>query len=245
MQKIIFWLAFCIGIIIPLSLILFIFIIAIKNCIHSASVRFNWSKVIDYLKNTFRPFDDNISIYLSGIVIWILMSIAIFTFLGLYVHNKDHVAYFGWFILPFIGLIITLIWNGWLNLNEINNNEIVTEGSDYKRKNGHENDRYDKEVELIQFVERHANYLIYGITGVFIATQFWMQSRPQTNFVITYFFMGLSMLLAVCGVLPLIWIKKGEARHLEWLRHFKTIWYSYSIYLFFAGIIALAIAIIK
>jgi hypothetical protein len=44
--------------------------------------------------------------------------------------------------------------------------------------------------------------------------------------------------------LPLVWSPKGHHEHLEWLRNYKTVWYGYSIYLFLAGIIAFAIAIL-
>ncbi|MDD5382311.1 MAG: hypothetical protein PHH60_01470 [Candidatus Margulisbacteria bacterium] len=184
-------------------------------------------------KSCCRFFGSVCAAYLSGIVIWIFIGIAILSFVIKYSMTPDYAISIADYLLsiPFAGLIIYLTWNCILSRME--------------NKSKEEN-LYKEEVELVKFVERHANYLIYGITGVFIAAQVLSgQLKHEANFALFYLFMILSMILSVCGVLPLIWIPKGDDKFLEWLRHFKTIWYGYSIYFFLAGIIALAKAIIK
>lgn len=183
-----------------------------------------------------RPFGSKCATYCSGVFIWVVMSFMIGQFVVLYseITKKFSLSNLHLLLLiPCGGLIFYLLWNLILSMEK----PIKIPGA---------KDPYDQEVELIKFVERHANYMILGITGVFIAVQFWgnitKEFRPQ--FELFYLFMILSMLFSVCGVLPLVWSPKGNAEHLEWLRNFKTVWYGYSIYLFFAGIIALAIAIL-
>ncbi|MFH1389918.1 MAG: hypothetical protein ABIH56_04270 [Candidatus Margulisiibacteriota bacterium] len=185
----------------------------VKDCWKFILTHLNW-RVIS------KPFNTICSSYITGIILWVLMCIAIVSFEICYSGLKGKEYYLLYFI-PFLGLIIFLIWNCYLSTLAKGNNE-------------------NDEVELIKFVERHANYLILGIAGVFTAAQFWQNSVAISK--LFFLFMILSMLFSVCGVLPILW--SPTKNHLKWLRHYKTIWYGYSIYLFFAGVLSLLISML-
>lgn len=211
----------------------FILLYLFLSIIMSALYRFAPQKW-KYHEKLWRPFGSICATYVSGIIIWVATSCAISRFIIIYSTNEPSqtiapylTCLFLFLIIPFIGLIVYLFWNLVLSFDE----SVGSKGKEY-----------EQEVELIKFVERHSNYMIYGITGVFIASQLWTAYKDK--FPLVYLFMILSMLFSVCGVLPLIWSPKGDGKHLEWLRNYKTVWYGYSIYLFMAGIVALAFVIL-
>jgi hypothetical protein len=109
---------------------------------------------------------------------------------------------------------------------------------------------YRTEVEVIEFVERNANYLILALTAVSILASIIVTAIVSVNKEIKlwelipvefFWFQGFSLLFALIGVFPLIWTPPiGEdAKLLVRLRHTKTICYTYAIFFLAAGIIGL------
>jgi hypothetical protein len=222
---IIFWLSF--------ALFLGFFLWAIyRNC----QWRYAKSFLTDIRESIMHPFKEKHSVYTSGILLWVLICICL-SALG-FAYRKI-VGLSGWdffLLLPAFGQIFYLVWN-W---------KLIIDRNDNNPEDSSERDDYTREVDLIKFVERHANYMIFGVTGVFIAAQYFINSSNQEsipNFSVFYFLTFMSLLSSVWGVLPLIWSPKGNGKHLEWLRHYKTVWYGYAIFLLCAGILAFAKAI--
>jgi len=171
------------------------------------------------------------SLYKKAIVLWVLIWISIillwFKYSNLDGLDYRKLLYNSLFFIPIIFGTITLWWN--YRLIGIKEESIEQE------------DKYKTEVNIIEFVERNSNYIILGITALLFASGFLSEKYysllKNSNFV---FFIGLSLTFSICGVLPLIWMpKQKEPKYLRWLRHFKTIWYTFSIYLFLAGILSM------
>ena len=96
--------------------------------------------------------------------------------------------------------------------------------------------RFQTEVKLIEFVERHAAHLVAGSAGVFIIASTLMNEGDKTvvsnQFVLL---MSTSLITAVVGVLPIYWISSSWG--LTVLRHFKTVPFTYSVCLFLAALL--------
>ena len=179
MQLFVFWAAI-------LSIIIYFFWALYRNCV--------WDNVPflkeDIIESFSHPFAKKRSVYISGTFLWLLLCIAMSMLLWFL---ADKVAFSKWdwiLLLPAFGLIIYLAWNWKLSREE-------SEGeSKGKEENINEKSPYDREVELIKFVERHANYMIFAVTGVFIAAQYFTPkdaSAIKPNFSMFYIFTFISL----------------------------------------------------
>ena len=166
-----------------------------------------------------------INIYSIGILFWLLIW-------GLIFHRVCN--YYGWrlfylaYLLPVIGGMFVL-WRNydiWQHAIEI--------------------EEYPREVCLIEFVERNANYVILGITALFIASELIFRDKvvDLTGF---YSFQIFSLIFSIGFVLPLLWKphKDGDSSSLVILRHWKTVWYTYSIYFFLSATLALMFSFLR
>lgn len=164
-------------------------------------------------------FGQSNNIYQIGILTWFMLWVTV-----LFVSCVT--CYWNWlylcYLIPIGGGIYVLYRN-----NEVWKKEITTE-------------KYPEEVKLIEFVERNANYVILGITALFIASEIIFKYK-DVNLTGFYFFQILSLCFSIGFVLPLIWRPRVEdnASSLVLLRHWKTVWYTYSIYLFLSATLAL------
>ena len=131
---------------------------------------------------------------------------------------KSGYFYSGWFFAPLIICFLILF----INLL------IWWKPRSYKE--------YVQEVKIIEFVERNAGCLILAITVAIIAIQVFMGEKGILASVINY---QLWALIFAILTLALIWIPSDRPDWLVRLRHIKTIFFSYAISLFIAGIIAL------
>jgi hypothetical protein len=173
-------------------------------------------------------------VYICGIIGWLLICILAISLgwanVGIELFNIKtlNLLYF----LPFIFGFIPLAWN------------LKIWWSDKQYTN------YETEVEVIEFAERNANYIILAITAVCILAQMITATKISIRAGKSFFelipiefiyYQGGAMLCAIIGVLPLIWMppENDNAKSLVWLRHLKTIFYTYSIFLLSAGIIGL------
>jgi hypothetical protein len=165
------------------------------------------------------------NIYLFGIMLWITTIMLLISLYQILFPNVSLVASLItksniYYLIPIISCTITLLWNlSWLATKE-----------------GAAKDDYENEVKLVEFVERNGYYIILSITAIFIYLGI-LQIKHLSPFF--YLWMITSIAIQACGVLPLIWAPVNDHRRLAWLRHFKTVWYTFSIYIFFFGIIAL------
>lgn len=164
-----------------------------------------------------------INIYTIGIIFWIALwtLISIVTIFR-YSWNWWYLSY----LLPIIAGVCILKSNYYIWMKEI------------------EIEEYPDEVKLIEFVERNANYVILGITALFIASEliFNGKSVDLRGF---YSFQLMSLVFSIGFVLPLIWKPRKEDNiiPLVLLRHWKTVWHTFSIYLFLAAVIALVLTL--
>jgi hypothetical protein len=165
------------------------------------------------------------NIYLLGIMLWIT---TFMLFVSLYktvfpkvplvasLFSKSNIYY----LIPFAFCAIILWWN----LRLLSTKEGAAKGD------------YENEIKLAGSVERNGCYMILAVTAMFIYLGIFNVKHLSPFF---YLWMITSIALQACGVLPLIWAPANDNRRLAWIRHFKTVWYTFSIYIFFFGIIAL------
>jgi len=103
---------------------------------------------------------------------------------------------------------------------------------------------YGTEVNVIEFVERNvsplitANSMILSVT--FLACITVAKRFPPTAFVV---YEMLSTVFA-CLVLPLYWVPSDSVRDLVRLRHVKTLFFFYSVFFLFAGLMVLVLVTI-
>ncbi len=124
-------------------------------------------------------------------------------------HSQAYQLYHFWYFIPFGLGIFILCWNAW-RWSSINL------CGDYKT-----------EVGIIEFAERNTSYLLIAISFI----SYFMGAKE-------YYFL-LSLYFAVGGVLPLYWIPKNKVKNLMFLRHIKTIPYTYAICFFLMGIVSI------
>jgi len=175
------------------------------------------------------------NVYIFGIMIWIT---AFMVFISLYRTLFPKVDLFAsllgksniYYLIPAIACIITLWWN--LRL-------LAT-------KEGQGKGDYEGEVKLVEFVERNGYFIILAITAIFLflGTDVVRNIRRFHLSPFFYLWMLSSIAIQACGVLPLVWAPVNDAKRLAWIRHFKTVWYTISIYIFLFGIIALGKSLI-
>lgn len=102
---------------------------------------------------------------------------------------------------------------------------------------------YKTEVDVIKFVERNvgplitANSIVLSIT--FLAYAQLYERFPPTSFIL-YEILSLAF---ACLVLPLYWIPSDSPKDLVKLRHIKTVFFFYSVFFFFASLVALALCV--
>ncbi len=197
-----------------ISLVLAVILVALLICLALSSY---WPEAV---KN----------IYLFGIMLWIT---TFMLFVSLYRTLFPKVELFGslfgksniYYLIPFIACLITLWWN--LRL-------LAT-------KEGSSKEASENELTQLKFVERNGFYLILAIMAVFLflGTNIIQNIRRFHLSPFFYLFMLSSIGIQACGVLPLVWAPANDVKRLAWIRHFKTVWYTISIYVFLFGIIAL------
>lgn len=170
------------------------------------------------------------SIYMFGTIIWITTLMifislyrTVFPKVGLWSSLIDQSNIY--YLIPAIACVITLLWNFFM----------------LSTKEGQKNSDYPGEVKLVEFVERNGYYIILAVTAIFLflGTTFIKDIKRFHLSPFFYLWMLSSIAIQACGVLPLIWAPVGDAKKLAWIRHFKTVWYTISIYIFFFAIIAL------
>jgi len=171
------------------------------------------------------------NIYLFGIMLWITtFMLFVSLYRALFPKVELFASLFGksniYYLIPFFACIITLWWN--LRL-------LATKEAASK-------DTADGEMSLLKFIERNGFYLILIVTALFLflGTDMVRSIKKFHLSPFFYLFMLSSICIQACGVLPLVWAPVGDAKRLAWIRHFKTVWYTISIYVFFFGVIALA-----
>ena len=104
---------------------------------------------------------------------------------------------------------------------------------------------YKIEVDVIEFVERNvgplitANSIVMSITFLVYAQL--LGKFPPPPFII-YEIFSISF---ACLVLPLYWIPSDSPKDLVRLRHVKTLFFFYSVFLLFAALITLALCTIS
>ena len=157
-------------------------------------------------------------VYIIGAVVWILWWVCAFLFPGFRSGFKSE-SFRGKIcrLLPILVCLAILGANWWF----------------WKKPCSYED--YAQEVKIIEFVERNAGWLILAITVVIIALQPLVKEKGIRGQVINY---QLWALIFAILTLALIWIPSNRPDWLVWLRHIKTIFFSYAISWFIAGIIA-------
>jgi len=170
------------------------------------------------------------NVYLSGTMIWITTFMlfvslyrSLFPKVGLVasLSAKSNVYY----LIPFIACLITLLWNFLL----------------LSTKEGKEKGESGEEITLLKFIERNGFFLILAVITIFLflGTDMVRNIKRFKLSPFFYLFMLSSIGIQACGVLPLVWAPVSDSKRLAWIRHFKTVWYTISIYIFLFGVIAL------
>lgn len=166
-------------------------------------------------------------VYLLGIIFWLLLWIVfIYGALNKYLQLNMFVRPDSWWIFALfsiIGCVIGLSFNlkMWWNPRSFA--------------------CYETEVRVIEFVERNvgplitANSIVLSIT--FLSYVQLLKSFPPISFIV---YEILSLAFASL-VLPLYWIPADHPKDLVKLRHIKTLFYFYSVFFFFAALIALVL----
>lgn len=173
------------------------------------------------------------NLYLTGTMIWIA---TFMIFVSLYRNlfpKTELVASLSlksniYYLIPFFGCLITLLWN--FLLLSVKEKGEAAEG----------------EVNLLKFVDRNGFFLILSVITIFLflGTPIITSIKRFHLSPFFYLFMLSSVSIQACGVLPLLWAPLSDAKRLAWIRHFKTVWYTISIYLFLFGVIALGKSLI-
>jgi hypothetical protein len=157
-------------------------------------------------------------IYITGMVCWVVGWGIIYLCTGLKsVFKAEPLRGKFYRFLPILLCLIILGINWW----------IWREPCSYEK--------YAQEVKIIEFVERNAGWLILAITVVMIVLQPLIRKKGIQGQVINY---QLWALIFAILTLALIWVPSNRPDWLVRLRHIKTIFFSYAISLFIAGIIA-------
>jgi len=177
------------------------------------------------------------NLYLSGTLVWVA---TFMLFVSLYrnlfpktnllasLTTKSNMYY----LIPFIACLITLLWNFLLLSTSVKGDQGKSD--------------YEGEVKLVKFIERNGYYIILAITAIFLFLGTDMVRNIRRFHLSPFFYLWMlsSIAIQACGVLPLIWAPVNDAKRLAWIRHFKTVWYTISIYVFFFGIVALGKSLI-
>ena len=170
------------------------------------------------------------NIYLFGIMIWIstfMLFVSLYrtlfpkTELFASLLSKSNIFY----LIAFFACLITMWWN--LRL--------------LSTKEGQSKDNGENELTLLKFVERNGFYLILAIAAVFLFLGTEMIKAIKHFHLSPFFYLWMISAIGIqaCGVLPLVWAPVNDSKRLAWIRHFKTVWYTISIYVFLFAIIAL------
>ena len=99
-------------------------------------------------------------------------------------------------------------------------------------------DSLGHEIALIEFVERHAAHIVAGVAGLFlISVTIAAQQEGEGLSVDFVRFEVAALVCAVGGVLPIYWISRPKG--LAFVRHVKTVLFSYAVCFFLAGLLFL------
>jgi hypothetical protein len=134
--------------------------------------------------------------------------------------------------LPYLSTYIILIPN--LILRRFSDEE------NKEHENNNVKGKYDIELDKMQYIEKNAAHMVTAITGVLIISAA-ISAMKSTEMIPkeAIMFESLALILAVVGVLPKYWIPSPKDTWLKWLRHFKTVFYTFSISLFLGGLLLL------
>lgn len=158
-----------------------------------------------------------ITVYSVGLALWFLIWFLVGGF------NLSYQNGLLW--IPFLSCIMILA----LNLLLWTNLEVV-----------HDCEKYDKELEKLQYVERNAAHMVNAITGLLLIAAA-ISVMKQNAFIPkgVIIFESIAFVCAVVGVLPKYWIPSQKPFWLIILRHMKTVPFTYAISLFLGGLIIL------
>lgn len=151
-------------------------------------------------------------IYALGIISWIIL----WAYFKGFEYTKSNRALFVPFLLVIIVLCIEII-------GALVSTEIPT---------------FKIEEQLLQVIEANTRQLIMAIFGILVLAA--TVSAFQKKQLITrsfFLYQMLSMGFIVGGVMPLYWLPLDKAHMYQILRHFKTVFYIYSIGYFLGGLI--------
>jgi len=153
------------------------------------------------------------SIYSIGITAWVLAWINLAIIFGGpdLIYLKDLINWF--YVVAFIIGLLPLMSNlfHWWTKQEYQN--------------------YITEVKIIEFVERNANYLILALTAICFLSQAITTTKQIALSMEFILFISLSFIFLIGFVLPLIWAQpsNNNSKELVFLRHFKTVFYTYAL----------------
>ncbi|MCK5133845.1 MAG: hypothetical protein KAR40_17050 [Candidatus Sabulitectum sp.] len=137
--------------------------------------------------------------------------------------------------LPYLSTYIILIPN--MILRRFSDEENV---ENKEHENNNVKGKYDIELKKMQYIEKNAAHMVTAITGVLIISAA-ISAMKNTEMIPkeAIMFESLALILAVVGVLPKYWIPSTKDNWLNWLRHYKTVFYTFSISLFLGGLLLL------
>lgn len=169
------------------------------------------------------------NVYLFGIMIWIS---TVMIFISLYRTLFPRTDLFGsligksniYYLIPIVGCIIALWWNLRLQSGKRGSKDVT-----------------ESEIGLLKSVEKNGFFIILAVTTVFLFLGTEMVKNIKKFHLSPFFYLLMLSAIAIqsAGVLPLIWAPVSDSKRLAWVRHFKTVWYTISVYVFLMGIIAL------
>jgi hypothetical protein len=98
---------------------------------------------------------------------------------------------------------------------------------------------YEVETNVIEFVERHAYYLIAAISCTIVAVTLYHSAVNFNVPTLSIDFTVGALAADVGAVFPLIWIPSDNNAGLAILRHIKTVPFTYSVFLYLSSVIAI------
>ena len=99
---------------------------------------------------------------------------------------------------------------------------------------------YKSELKKMQYIERNAAHMVTAVTGVlFILAAITAMKNTAIFPRKVIMFESCALIFAVVGVLPKYWIPQAKVTLFRFLRHLKTVLYTFSISLFLGGLLLL------
>lgn len=157
-------------------------------------------------------------------VVIVFYVVGMFTWLGawLYFSLVALVSKYPLIIIPFVGFYVVMCLNLllWLSTDTYSD--------------------FDTEIDRIEEVETYAYYLVSTAIGTLIIASSIIRiggvSSLPTEFL---FFEAGALIFSVVGVLALYWIPGDRPAWLSALRHLKTIFFTYALFIFLSGLLIL------